>query len=319
MGKFYKILFIDNAHPCLSKELKHLGFYCDYFPQYNRLDFENCIHEYIGVIIRSKILFDKTIIDKATNLKFIARVGAGMESIDVAYAQSKGIACINSPEGNRDAVGEHALGMLLNLLNNICKANHQIRKGIWLREENRGIEIKHKTIGIIGYGNMGSSFARKLKGFEANVIAYDKYKFNYTDEFVKETTMEELFENTDVLSLHLPLTEETKYLVNAEFINKFKKNIYIINTARGKIIKTKDLVVELERGKVLGAALDVMEYENHSFEFIDNKDIPEDFRYLLKSENVILTPHIAGWTMESKIKLSMVIVEKIKKLKLIIN
>jgi len=317
MENYNKILFIDNAHPCLSQELSRLGFHCDYFPQYNRIDYENCIHEYIGVIIRSKIIFDKTIIDKAANLKFIARVGAGMESINVAYAESKDIACINSPEGNRDAVGEHALGMLLNLLNNISRANNQIRKGIWLREENRGIEIKHKTIGIIGYGNMGSSFARKLNGFEANVIVYDKYKFNYSDEFVKEYSMAELFEQTDILSIHIPLTEETNHLVTSEYINKFKKNIFIINTARGKIIKTKDLADELKKGKVLGAALDVMEYENHSFEFIDKKTIPEDFRYLIESDNVILTPHIAGWTVESNVKLSMVIVDKIKAMNLI--
>ncbi len=317
MGKPAKILFIDNAHRCLMEELSSLGFFCEYFPHYKRQDFENCIQEYVGVIIRSKILFDKSIIDKATKLKFIARVGAGMESIDVDYAKSKGIVCLNSPEGNRDAVGEHALGMLLNLLNNICIANHQIRNGIWLREENRGIEIKNKTIGIIGYGNMGSSFAKKLKGFEANVIAYDKYKFNYSDENVSEVQMEELIEKTDILSLHIPLTEETTHLITSEYINKFKKNIFIINTARGKNINTKELVEELKKGKVLGAALDVLEYENHSFEFIDTKNFPPDFKYLLDAENVILTPHIAGWTNESNIKLSMVLVEKIKMLGLI--
>ncbi len=317
MGNTPKVLFIDSTHKCLIEELTQMGFICDNFPHYKRDDFEKCIHEYTGVIIRSKIIFDKAIIDKAINLKFIARVGAGMESIDVKYAESKGIVCLNSPEGNRDAVGEHALGMLLALINNICRANSQIRKGIWLREENRGIEIKNKTIGIIGYGNMGSSFARKLKGFEANVIAYDKYKFNYSDEFVKEVQMEVLFEQADILSIHVPLTEETKYLVTSDYINKFKKKIYIINTARGKIIKIKDLAKELKAGKVLGAALDVNEYENYSFESIDYNSIPEDYRFLLESENVILTPHIAGWTQESNIKLSSVLVKKIQNLKIL--
>jgi D-3-phosphoglycerate dehydrogenase len=312
-----KILFIDETHPCLPEAMIKMGFACDFFPQYNEKEIENCIEDYTGIILRSKIIIDKTIIDKAKNLRFIARVGSGMESIDATYAESKGIACINSPEGNRDALGEHALGMLLCLLNNICRANTQIRNGIWQREENRGFEIKDKTIGIIGYGNMGGSFARKMKGFEANVIAYDKYKKGFSDEFVKEVQMEELFEHTDILSLHVPLTEETQNLVTSDYIEKFRKNIYFVNTARGNIVKTTDLVAELKKGKVLGAALDVLEYENHSFEFIDVNNIPDDFQYLLEAENVILTPHIAGWTAESKIRLSMVLAEKIRKLGLI--
>ena len=307
-----KVLFIDTAHPCLEQDLSKLGFQCDYFPLYTKKDFEKCINKYFGIIIRSKINIDKNIIDKATNLKFIARVGSGMENIDVKYAKSKGIACLNSPEGNRDAVGEHVLGMLLALFNNLCRANNQIRKGIWLREENRGIEIKGKTIGIIGYGNMGTAFAKRLKGFEANIIAYDKYKFDYSDEYVTENTLEQIFKKSDILSLHVPLTEETTYMINNEFINKFKKNIYIINSSRGKVVKTNDLVKNIKSGKVSGVALDVIEYENISFESLQKDNFPNAFQYLINSDNVVLSSHIAGWTIESKIKLSKVLVDKIK-------
>jgi D-3-phosphoglycerate dehydrogenase len=254
---------------------------------------------------------NRQLIDKATNLKFIGRVGAGMESIDVAYAESKGIKCFNSPEGNRDAVGEHALGMLIAVMNNFLHADKQVRNGEWKREENRGVEIKGKTIGIIGYGNMGSAFAKKLKGFEANVIAYDKYKFNYSDEFVKEVSLEEIFENSDILSLHVPLTDETHYMLNASFINKFKKKFWLINTSRGAVVNTNDLVAALKSGKVKGAALDVIEYEETSFETLSGKDLPDAWKYLISSDKVILTPHIAGWTVESKIKLAKVLAEKI--------
>ncbi len=308
-----KVLFIDTTHPVLKKGLKKMGFQCDYFPDYKRDDFEAIIHEYFGVIIRSKIKIDKQIIDKAYNLRFIARVGAGMENIDVEYAKNKGIRCINSPEGNRDAVGEHALGMLLSLLNNLNRADKQVRQGIWIREANRGIEIKGKTIGIIGYGNMGGAFAQRLKGFEANVIAYDKYKFDYSDEYVREKTLDEIFGETDILSLHVPLTDETFFMVNDEFINNFKKNIYIINTARGKVLKTMDLVKNMKSGKVLGAALDVLEYEDLSFEDIERGKLPGAFQYLASSDKVMLSPHIAGWTRESNYKLSKFIVDKIKR------
>ncbi len=310
-----KILFIDSAHPVLKDELTKLGFKCDYFPGYTRNDYENCIKDYLGIIIRSKIKIDKVMLDKAITLKFIGRVGSGMENIDIEYAKSKGIICLNSPEGNRDAVGEHALGMLLSLINNICKANYEVRNGIWEREGNRGLEIKGKTIGIIGYGNMGSSFAKKLKGFEARVIAYDKYKQGFTDENVQEVSLETLFEETDILSLHIPLTEETTYMIEDEFINKFRKNIYLINTSRGTVIKTDDLVKNLKNKKILGAALDVLEYEDTTFEKLETGNWKQEaFRYLTKAENVILTPHIAGWTEESKYKLSMVLVDKIKKM-----
>jgi len=308
----YKILFVDSTHEILSDKLAKAGFICDYKPEINGNEIINIIPNYEGLVIRSKIKVDKSFIDKATNLKFIGRVGAGLENIDVEYAEKKGIKCFNSPEGNRDAVGEHALGLLLCLLNNVLKADAEVRKGLWIRENNRGTEIKGKTVSIIGYGNMGGAFAQRLRGFGAHVIAYDKYKFNYSDEYVTEKTLNDIFEETDILSLHIPLTDETQFMINDHFINQFKKNIYLINTARGKVVKTDDLIKNIRSGKVIGAALDVLEYEQTSFENLHSAEkIPETFEYLTKSDRVLLTPHIAGWTHESNIKLSEFIADKI--------
>ncbi|MBI9037880.1 MAG: hypothetical protein JEY97_07090 [Bacteroidales bacterium] len=311
LEKNRKVLIIDTNHEILIRELTKNGFQCDYFEGFTRNDYHSIIGNYFGVIIRSKIKFDKEILEKAKNLKFIGRVGAGMENIDVDLAKSLGITCFNAPEGNRDAVGEHTLGMLLMLMNKLLKANREVRNGIWLREENRGLEIKGKTIGIIGYGNMGSAFSQRLSGFEANVIAYDKYKSGYSDEFVKETNMEEIYSESDILSMHVPLTDETRFLLNNEYFNNFKKNIFVINTSRGNILKTDDLVNNLKTGKILGAALDVLEYEKLSFENIDTEKLPESFKYLIASDKVVLSPHIAGWTIESKYKLAKVMAEKI--------
>jgi len=308
----YKILFVDSTHSILPDKLTKAGFICDYKPEINGTEIINIIPSYEGLIIRSKIKIDKAFIDKATNLRFIGRVGAGLENIDVEYAEKKGIKCFNSPEGNRDAVGEHALGLLLCLLNNVLKADAEVRKGLWIREKNRGTEIKGKTVSIIGYGNMGGAFAQRLRGFGAHVIAYDKYKFNYSDEYVTEKTLNDIFEETDILSLHIPLTDETQFMINDHFINQFKKNIYLINTARGKVVKTDDLIKNIRSGKVIGAALDVLEYEQTSFENLHSAEkIPETFEYLTKSDRVLLTPHIAGWTHESNIKLSEFIADKI--------
>jgi D-3-phosphoglycerate dehydrogenase len=306
-----KILFIDSNHPRLHEMLIEQGFQCDLFYDKPADELKKLIPQYDGIVLRSKFKITKEIIDSAANLKCIARVGAGMENIDVAYATQKGVACVNSPEGNRDAVAEHALGMLLCLFNNITKANVEVRNGIWLREENRGVELCGKTIGIIGYGNMGAAFAQRLKGFGVKVLACDKYKTNFGNEFVTESSLQEIFEQTDILSLHTPLTEETHYLINDTFINNFKKAIYVINTARGKCLNTADLVKNIESGKVLGACLDVLEYEAVSFEGIDYKNIPQPMQYLMKSDKVILTPHIAGWTKESNIKLAEFLAEKI--------
>lgn len=313
MSSRITILFLDTTHPRLPEILTNAGFECDYSFNSDIEEIYKILPNYQGIILRSRVKIDKSFIDHAPNLKFIGRVGAGLENIDTDNAQQKGIICINSPEGNRDAVGEHALGMLLSLFNNINRANAEVREGKWLREENRGIEISGKTVGIIGYGNMGSAFAQRLKGFNANVIAYDKYKFKYSDDFVTEKSLNELFEQTDILSLHVPLTEETNYMVNNEFIQKFRKNIYIINTARGKVIKTDDLVNKMKTGKVLGAALDVLEYEKASLENLqfEGSSIPEPLKYLIQSDKTVLTPHIAGWTIESNSKLSEVLAEKI--------
>ena len=312
----FKILFIDSVHPSLQKELEKAGFQCDLKYDLSKEQITDSIKDYQGVIIRSKIKLTKEIIDKAVQFQFIARVGSGMENIDVEYAESKGIKCLHAPEGNRDAVAEHAIGMLLALFNNIVKANHEVRKGEWTREGNRGVELAGKTVGILGYGNMGSAFAKRLEGFNVHVLAYDKYKKKYSDGHVKECTLTELFEQTDVLSIHIPLTEESLFMINDQFINSFKKNIYIINTARGKVLKTEDLVKSMKSGKITGACLDVLEYEDVSFEKLNSelKTQSSELGYLINSSKTILTPHIAGWTHESNKKMALILAEKIKEL-----
>jgi D-3-phosphoglycerate dehydrogenase len=313
-----KILFIDTAHPVLQKLLEEDKHICIDGTKFSRKDILEIISEYEGIVIRSRVIVDKELLDAAHHLKFIARAGAGMESIDVAYAETKKIACLNSPEGNRDAVGEHAIGMLLSLFNNLNKADREVKAGHWIREGNRGVELQGKTVGIIGYGNMGSAFAKKLSGFDVTVLAYDKFKKNFSDAFVKEATLEKLFSETDILSLHIPLNSETEFMVNDAFINKFKKNIYIINTARGKCLKTDDLVKNMKTGKVSGACLDTIEYEETSFEKIENQESrtknQDSWTYLIKSDRLIFSPHIAGWTIESNEKIAKVLAEKIKKI-----
>jgi len=304
-----KILFVDETHPYLKEQFEQLGFTCDFKPEL--LKSGKDLHEYLGIIVRSKKI-NKMVIEKARHLKFIGRVGAGMENIEVGHAEKKGIKCFNAPEGSRDAVGEHTVGLLLALMNKIVSADAEVRKGQWNRNGNWGREIKGKTIGIIGYGNMGSSFAEKISGFGANVIAYDKYKFGYSNPFVKESTLEEVFEQSDILSLHIPLTGETTFMVNHEFIQSFKKNIVLLNTSRGEVLKTTDLVKNLKSGKVVAAGLDVLEYEKHAFEKLET--LPEDFNYLATSKNVVLSPHVAGWTDESYFKLAKVLFEKIKEI-----
>ncbi len=308
-----KIIIIDRVHEFLAQSLKKSGFEVDDRQEIAAANALEILADYEGIIIRSKIKLNKEILSNLPKLKFIARVGAGMESIDVQAAKKMGIELINAPEGNRDSVGEQTIAMILNLFNKICIANTQVKSGIWQREPNRGIELMGKTVGIIGYGNMGGAFARRLAGFGVNVIAFDKYKTDYTDDFCKEVDLQTIFEQTDVLSLHVPLTEETFQMINNDFIQKFKKKFYIINTARGKVIKTKDLIKNIKTGKILGAALDVLEYEKISFEQLsleDNKEI----EYLKNNKNVLMTPHIAGLTYDSNLKLAKVTAEKIIKL-----
>lgn len=326
-----KILFVDIVHSILQEMLEKENHICVDGSQLSREEILKCVHEYDGIVIRSRIAIDKIVVEAALKLKFIARAGAGMESIDVDSAKLKGIVCLNSPEGSKDAVGEFALGMLLSLFRYINKADREVREGKWIREENRGIEIQGKTVGVIGYGNMGKSFAKKLSGFDCRVIAYDKYLKNFSNQYAAEVSLEKFFEDTDVLSLHVPLTQETTWMVNDEFIQRFKKNIYVINTARGKCLCTDDLVLNMKSGKVMGACLDVNEYEESSFEKIERQDTKhktqdtrirnqeseirnqESWEYLLQSDRVILSPHIGGWTVESHEKISRVLFEKIRK------
>ena len=309
-----KILHIDSNHPLLWEQLEQIGFQNDADFTSSKTEIEAKIHNYHGIIIRSRFKIDAAFINKAINLKFIARVGAGLESIDCAYAISKNIHLIAAPEGNRNAVGEHALGMLLSLMNKLNLADKSVKNGHWIREGNRGYELGGKTIGLMGYGNMAKSFAKKLQGFEVEVLCYDILS-NVGDQNAKQVSLEELQQKADVLSLHIPWTPETDKMVTTNFINAFAKPFWFINTSRGKNVVTDDLVTALKSGKVLGAGLDVLEYEKVSFEnlFIDNEK-PKAFDYLLQAENVLLTPHIAGWTFESHEKLAQVIVDKIKNL-----
>lgn len=307
-----KILHIDTNHPLLIEQLNELGYINDEDYLSPKHIIETKIHNYDGIVLRSRFKIDKQFLDKAVNLKFIGRVGAGLENIDYNYAESKGIKLIAAPEGNRNAVAEHALGMILALFNKFKKANKDVKKGMWLREENRGTELDGKSIGIIGYGNTGKAFAKKLRGFDVEVLCYDILS-NVADENAKQVSLEELQERADVVSLHVPETPETLGMINKEFINAFKKPFWFINTARGKSLVTGHLVKALKEGKILGAGLDVLEYEKTSFEDLFSDDvIPEPLRYVIKADNVIMTPHIAGWTVESNEKLAQTIVSKIK-------
>ena len=308
-----KILHIDSNHPLLWEQLQKAGFHNEADFTSSKQEVEAKIENYHGIVIRSRFKIDKTFLDKAINLQFIARVGAGLESIDCDYATAKGIHLIAAPEGNANAVGEHAIGMLLSLFNNLNKANNEVKSGQWKREANRGHELEGKTVGIIGYGNMGKSFAKKLRGFDVTVLCHDILP-NMGDENATQVLLSELQERADVLSLHTPWTPETDKMINFNFINKFKKPFWFINTARGNSVVTTDLVEGLKSGKILGTGLDVLEYEKLSFETLFEGEKPPAFEYLLNAENVLLTPHIAGWTFESHEKLAQVIVDKICKI-----
>ncbi len=312
MNTALKILHIDSNHPLLMEQLQELGFINHEDFNSSKEEIEAKIQDYQGIVIRSRFKIDKTFLDKATNLQFIARVGAGLESIDCEYALSKKIQLIAAPEGNRNAVAEHTLGMILSLFNNLNVADREIKSGHWNRESNRGHELDGKTVGIIGYGNMGKCFAKKLRGFEVEVLCYDIQK-NVGDSNARQVSLEELQQKTDVLSLHIPWTPETDKMVDIHFIHAFAKSFWIINTSRGKNIVTSDLVVAMQSRKILGAGLDVLEYEKRSFETLfQEKNTPEAFQYLLNAKNTVLTPHIAGWTFESHERLAQVIVDKIK-------
>lgn len=306
------ILFLDSVHPFLEESAKNAGIAVLHhydLPEKLSKEQQSMVE---AIVVRSRCPLTKNRIQLFKNLKVIARAGAGMENIDIDYCVSANIAVVNSPEGNRDAVGEQALGMLLMLTNHLKRADEEVRNGIWRRAENRGMEIKGKTVGIIGFGNMGSAFAQKLCGMEVSIIAYDKYRKNYAPAHVREGFLEEIFAQADIVSMHVPLTHETEYFCNEDFFKSFEKPIYFINTSRGMVCKTKALLQAIENNQVLGAALDVLEWEDYSFENFFDKKLPDDFVKLTSNANVILSPHIAGWTHESHLKHSQILFEKIK-------
>ncbi len=306
-----KVLHVDTNHPLLMEQLAAAGFHNQEDYTSSKDEVAKKIHEFDGIIIRSRFSLDRSFLQKASNLKFIGRVGAGLENIDLVEAADKGIFVVAAPEGNRNAVGEHSLGMLLSLMNNLNKADREVRAGTWDREGNRGHELDGKTIGIYGYGNMGKAFARKLTGFDVEVICYDIVG-GVGDANARQVGIMELRQKAEVLSLHLPQTPETFKIVNTAFINAFRNPFWFLNTARGNCVATEDLIAALDSGKILGAGLDVLEYEKSTFEdMFSDKKLPEAFRYLVDSENVLLSPHVAGWTVESKQKLAQTIADKI--------
>lgn len=307
-----RILITDKAHPVLPQKLRAAGHEVveDLTISRDRLLEE--IAAYDALIVRSRIPIDRAIIDRATRLRCIGREGAGMDTIDTAYAESWGIRCLNSPEGNRDAVGEHTLGLLLALADKIARADAEVRQGRWDREGNRGFEIKGKTVGIIGFGNMGAAFAQRLQGFECRIMAYDNGREpGYAPAYVEEATLAQLQHEADIVSLHIPLDQHNRHLCNAEFFNAFRKNFYLLNAARGAVVDTDALVAALQNGKVLGAGLDVLEYEDTARDGLFTSPLPAALQYLTQSPRVVLTPHVAGWTIESKVKLAEVLADKI--------
>ena len=298
-----RILIADRTHEVLEEKLREAGFVVSVEPDHDYESLVAAAQGCVGLVVRSKVIIDSKFIDRVPSLSCIGRVGAGMETIDVEYAESKGISCLNSPEGNRDAVGEHAVGLLLALLDNIARADAEVRQGLWRREANRGLELGNLTVGIIGYGNMGQSFAKRLSGFGCRVVIYDKYK--------EIGTLEEVQREADVVSFHVPLTDETHHYLDTGFIEAMAKPFFVVNTARGAVVDTEALVQGMERGKVRGAALDVLEYENMQADGLG--DVPVSMQYLMRSPLTVLTPHVAGWTVESKYKLAAVLADKMIK------
>ncbi len=306
-----KIIFLDTVHPILEERLIAANHQCIHLTNSDFDSTKKLILVADGIVVRSRFPMDANLLDAAPNLKFIARSGAGMENIDLEYCAKRNIQLFNAPEGNRNAVGEHALGMLLALMNNLVTADAEVRSGKWDREGNRGIELDGKTVGIIGFGNNGQAFAKKLRGFDVQILAYDKYKSNFGNEFVKESTLEELYANADVISFHIPQNEETLFWANDTFFESIQKTFFLLNLSRGKIVQTKALLKAIENGKLLGAGLDVLEFEKASFENFFDGNMPEAFQQLLASKKVILSPHVGGWTNESYFKLSAVLADKI--------
>lgn len=305
-----KTLIIDEMHPSILPMLEALNHEVHYAPKITRPEILELIPAFDGIVIRSKTALDQELLERAGRLKFIARAGAGLEKIDLAYVQGRDIQLFHAAKGNRDAVAEHALGGLLALFNHTVKANAEVRRGIWDREGNRGVELKGKTVGIIGYGNMGKAFSKRLAGFEAKVIAYDKYKSDFGNEFAKEVTWEELLDQTDILSIHVPLTSETKGFFTTEVFAQFAKPFWLLNTARGEVISFSTLNECLDSGQLRGAVLDVL--ENEKFERFSPEQ-QQQFERLAARENIVFSPHVAGWTQESYVRINTVLVEQIQK------
>ncbi|HEX5002021.1 MAG TPA: NAD(P)-dependent oxidoreductase [Bacteroidia bacterium] len=312
----HAVLFIDSVHQALSDQLEKNGFDCIDGTSWDLEKIYDQLPHFYGIVIRSRFKINKEFLKRPHQLKFIARAGSGMENIDVEFATSQNITCINAPEANKDAVAEQAIGMLLMLMNKLAIADKEVRTGMWKRGENRGWELNGSTVSIIGFGNNGSAFAKKLSGFDVSIQTYDPFVTVNSKLFpyVNQVDMQTIFDKTDIISFHVPLNKDTDYMVNENYLSSFKKNIWLINTARGKILKTEALVKGLESGKVRGAALDVLEYESTSFEQLDASQLPESFKYLIRSDKTVLSPHIAGWTHESHRKISVVLAEKILKL-----
>ncbi|MDH4089975.1 MAG: phosphoglycerate dehydrogenase [Cyclobacteriaceae bacterium] len=308
-----KCLVIDAVHDSLFSMLAEIGWEADYQPDISRNQIKAVLSGYAGLILRSKTNVDQDLLGEHPNIKFVGRAGAGLDMLDMKYLTDKGIAVLHASEGNRDAVGEFTVGLLLSLLRNIPKADRGVKEFIWDREGNRGEEIMGKTVGIIGYGNMGNAFARRLAGFECNVLAFDKYKTGFSDKFCKEVQMNSIEEEADILSLHIPLTLETRNLVNLNYLTRFKKRIILINTARGEIVSLSDLAEMMDAGRVRGAALDVL--ENEKLDKLTNEQLLA-FNLLRNRPNVVFTPHVAGWTFDSHIKINVALVQKIKALQL---
>ena len=305
------VIFIDSVHPILEQRLTQAGFICERHFKTTFEELTKILPNAYGLVLRSRFTIDAAFLAHCPQLKFIARSGSGLENIDKQSCEFKQIRLYNSPEGNRNAVAEHALGMLLSLLNKLNKADKEVRSGIWSREQNRGEELDGKTVGIIGYGNNGAAFAKKLRGFDVKVLAFDKYKSGFGDHFVQECTLEAIQQQADILSFHIPQNKETKYLFNQEFLQQMQKPFYLLNLSRGKIVDTEALIRGLQLGRIKGAGLDVLEYEQKSFEAFFDREMPPAFQALIQQENVVLTPHVGGWTTESYVKLSSVLADKI--------